>query len=134
VYHSFPHDHDYISGFTNFIQTANPSKYAEDFYLARLWVLSFNCSLSESDCVTFKNCPHNASLDWLPGDLFDMTMSQESYNMYNAVYTVTNSLHEMFLHQLEVEKIASGKGIVSSHSQVVSFPLDASLHGKSDFP
>jgi hypothetical protein len=31
-----------------------------------------------------------------------MTMSEESYNIYNTVYAVTSSLDEMFLHQIEV--------------------------------
>jgi hypothetical protein len=82
----FSHHHGDINGFTSFLQTVSPSKYPEDIYLARLWVLSFNCSFSESDCLTLENRPQNASLEWLPRHLFDMAMSEESYNIYSAMY------------------------------------------------
>ncbi|XP_048223626.1 vomeronasal type-2 receptor 116-like [Perognathus longimembris pacificus] len=93
----------------DFVKAANPSTYPEDFFLARLWFLSFNCSDSESDCVTWENCPHEASLDWLPGHIFDMTMSGDSYNVYNAVYAVAHALHEILLYQSEVQTIGNRK-------------------------
>jgi hypothetical protein len=108
----FAHHHGDISGFTKYIQTVNLSKYMEDFYLAMLWAVLFNCSLSESDCVPMENCSYNASLEWLPGHLLDMNLSEESYNIYNAVYAMSLSLHEMFLHQIEVESIGNGKEMV----------------------
>ncbi|KAM5237903.1 vomeronasal type-2 receptor 116-like [Ctenodactylus gundi] len=46
-----------------------------------------------------KNCPPNASLAWLPGNRFDVAMSDGSYNIYNAVYAVAHALHEMLLQQ-----------------------------------
>ncbi|XP_069859331.1 vomeronasal type-2 receptor 116-like [Dipodomys merriami] len=112
----FSHHHPDISGFKNYVREVNPSKHQEDFYLARLWVLSFNCSYSESDCVTWENCPQDASLEWLPGHIFEMAMSEESYNIYNAVYAVAHTIHKMLLHQTE----GNGKGIVPSPAQVIS--------------
>jgi hypothetical protein len=41
-----------------------------------------------------------------------MNLSEESYNIYNAVYAMSLSLHEMFLHQIEVESIGNGKEMV----------------------
>jgi hypothetical protein len=116
----FSYHYEDIFGFTNFIQTVNPSKYPEDFYLARLWILSFNCSFSETDCLTLDNCPHNVSLEWLPGHLSDMAMSEESYNIYNAVNAVTHSLQEMFLHHIKAQPTGNGKGMEFAPSQVVS--------------
>ncbi|XP_048203436.1 vomeronasal type-2 receptor 116-like [Perognathus longimembris pacificus] len=117
----FSHHHGDISGFTNFVRAANPSKYPEDFYLARLWFLSFNCSLSESDCITWENCPDNASLEWLPGHLFDMAISEESYNIYNAVHAVAQALHDLILCQAEVHTTANVKGVDFSFSQLHPF-------------
>ncbi|XP_048191033.1 vomeronasal type-2 receptor 116-like, partial [Perognathus longimembris pacificus] len=109
---AFSHDHPDVYGFTDFVKAVNPSTYPEDFFLARLWYLSFNCSDTEFDCVTWENCPHEASLDWLPGHIFDMTMSGESYNIYNAVYAVAQALHEILLHQTEVQTIENRKEII----------------------
>ncbi|XP_012888984.1 PREDICTED: vomeronasal type-2 receptor 116-like [Dipodomys ordii] len=117
----FSHHHSDISGFKNYVREVNPSKYPEDFYLARLWVLSFNCSYSESDCVTWENCPQDASLEWLPGHIFDMAMFEESYNIYNAVYAVAHALHKMLLHQTEMPLKGNGKGMVPSPAQLHPF-------------
>ncbi|XP_048191038.1 vomeronasal type-2 receptor 116-like, partial [Perognathus longimembris pacificus] len=118
---SFLQHHPDVSGFTDFVKAVNPSKYPEDFFLAWLWFLSFNCSDSESDCVTWENCPHEASLDLLPGHIFDMTMSGESYNIYNAVYAVAQALHEMLLHQTEVQTVANRKQTVPSSAKLNPF-------------
>ncbi|XP_042525739.1 vomeronasal type-2 receptor 116-like [Dipodomys spectabilis] len=117
----FSHHHPDILGFSDFVKPVNPSKYPEDFFLAILWFLSFNCSDSESDCVTWENCPHEASLDWLPEHIFDMTMSGESYHIYNAVYVVAQALHEMLLHQTKLQTMGNGKGTVTSPAQLHYF-------------
>ncbi|XP_042549555.1 vomeronasal type-2 receptor 116-like [Dipodomys spectabilis] len=47
------------------------------------------------------HCSYNATLHWLLRHIFDMTMSEESYNIYNAVYALAHALHQMFLHHME---------------------------------
>ncbi|KAM5262781.1 vomeronasal type-2 receptor 116-like [Ctenodactylus gundi] len=94
----FSNHHEEISGFKNFVEEANPSKYPEDTYLVTYWYNNFHCSFSESDC-TLKNCAPNISLAWLPVNRFDMALSDRSYNIYNAVYAVAHALHEMLLQQ-----------------------------------
>ncbi|XP_048191056.1 vomeronasal type-2 receptor 116-like [Perognathus longimembris pacificus] len=118
---AFSHHHPDVSGFTDFVKAVNPSKYPEDFFLAWLWFVSFNCSDSEFDCVTWENCPHESSLDWLPRQIFDMTMSGESYNIYNSVYAVAQAIHEMLLHQTEAQTIENRKETVSSPAQLHPF-------------
>ncbi|XP_069859369.1 vomeronasal type-2 receptor 116-like [Dipodomys merriami] len=76
---------------------------------------------AESDCVTWDNCLHDASLDWLPGHSFDMTMSGDSYNIYNAVYAVAQALHEMLLHQTEIQTMGNRKETVPSPAQMYPF-------------
>ncbi|XP_031240894.1 vomeronasal type-2 receptor 116-like [Mastomys coucha] len=102
----FSHHNEEITNFTDFIQTANPSKYPEDIYLHVLWHIFFNCSFFRKDCKIAQNCLPNASLGFLPGNIFDMAMSEESYNVYNAVYVVAHSLHEMIFNQFQTH----GKG------------------------
>ncbi|XP_060232034.1 vomeronasal type-2 receptor 116-like [Meriones unguiculatus] len=99
----FSHHHEEMVDFTNFVQTVNPYKYPEDTYLPKFWFLFFKCSFSESDCQLLENCQPNASLDLLPRHLFDPVISEESYNIYNAVYAVAFSLHEMNLQQIETQ-------------------------------
>ncbi|XP_048201831.1 vomeronasal type-2 receptor 116-like [Perognathus longimembris pacificus] len=121
VYLIFTHYHPEVSGFTNFVNAVKPSKYPEDYFLARLWFLSFNCSDSESDCVIWESCPHNASLGWLPGHIFDKTMSADSYNVYNTVYAVAQALHEMLHHQTEVQTMETRKWAVPSPTKLHPF-------------
>ncbi|XP_048200594.1 vomeronasal type-2 receptor 116-like, partial [Perognathus longimembris pacificus] len=120
----FLHHHSDISWFKHYVREVNPSKYPEDFFLARLWFLSFNCSYSESDCITWENCPQDASMEWLPGHLFEMTMTDESYNIYNAVYAVAHALHKMLLHQTE----GNGKWMVPSPAQLHPFLRKIQFH------
>ncbi|XP_048196597.1 vomeronasal type-2 receptor 116-like [Perognathus longimembris pacificus] len=127
----FRHHHVDVSGFTDFVKAVNPSKYPEDFFLARLWFLSFNCSDPESDCVTWDNCPHDSSLDWLHGHIFDMAMSGDSYNIYNAVYAVAHALHELLLHQTEIQTIGNRKGTGIFPAQLHPFLKNIQFHSST---
>nr|XP_006998288.2 vomeronasal type-2 receptor 116-like [Peromyscus maniculatus bairdii] len=108
----FSHHKEEIINFTDFVQTANPYKYPEDIYLHVLWHSFFNCSFLRKDCKIVGNCLPNASLGFLPGNIFDMAMSEESYNVYNAVYSVAQSLHEMTLNQVHFKTRGKGKKMV----------------------
>ncbi|XP_013364576.1 PREDICTED: vomeronasal type-2 receptor 116-like [Chinchilla lanigera] len=96
----FSHHHEEISGFKNFVQEATPFKYPQDTYLFMYWSENFDCSFSESDCA-LKNCRPNASLAWLPLNRFSTDMSDRSYNIYNAVYTVAHALHAMLFEEVQ---------------------------------
>jgi hypothetical protein len=45
----------------------------------------------------------------VPGHPFEMTMSEESYNIYSAIYAMAHILHEMLLHQIEKQPMGNGK-------------------------
>nr|XP_013001863.2 vomeronasal type-2 receptor 116-like [Cavia porcellus] len=96
----FSNHHEEISAFKNFVQEANPFRYPEDTYLTMYWLNHFRCSISDSDCA-LRNCTPNASLAQLPMNRFDTDMTDESYNIYNAVYAVAHALHEMLFQQTQ---------------------------------
>ncbi|XP_028617244.1 vomeronasal type-2 receptor 116-like [Grammomys surdaster] len=96
---------------TKFIQTVNPYKYPEDIYLPKFWHLFFMCSFSDIDCQLLANCQSNASLDMLPSFIFDMAISEESTNIYNAVYAVAHSLHQMNLQNVQIQPHENGKAV-----------------------
>nr|XP_058146301.1 vomeronasal type-2 receptor 116-like [Dasypus novemcinctus] len=117
----FSQHHGEIPGFKTFIQTVNPVKYPEDFYLTKLWFISFDCLLSESDCNTLENCPPNASLELMPWWQFDKDMNEGSYNVYNAVYAVAQSLQEMLLQRVEMQSVENGDGLIVEPWQLNPF-------------
>ncbi|XP_052052138.1 vomeronasal type-2 receptor 116-like [Apodemus sylvaticus] len=117
----FSHHHEEMVEFMNFVQTVNPYKYPDDDYLPKFWYLFFKCSFSKVDCQLLENCQPNASLDLLPRHLFDPAMSDEGYNIYNAVYAVAYSLHEMNLQQIQTQPYANGEDMVFSPWQLLPF-------------
>ncbi|CAO2589901.1 Vomeronasal type-2 receptor 116 [Lemmus lemmus] len=101
---AFAHHHAEISGFKNFIQRVNPLRYSDE-HLARLEWMNFNCGTSASMCKTLRNCSSNSSLEWLIAQTFDMAFSDDSYDIYNAVYTMAHVFHERLLHAMDVEEV-----------------------------
>uniref|UniRef100_A0A8C2MWE8 G-protein coupled receptors family 3 profile domain-containing protein n=1 Tax=Cricetulus griseus TaxID=10029 RepID=A0A8C2MWE8_CRIGR len=108
----FSLQHEQMAEFPNFIKTVNPFNYPEDIYLPKLWALFFQCSFSELDCQLVERCQPNASLELLPRHIIGMTMREESYNVYKAVYIVAHSLHEMSLQQVQMQPFESENKMV----------------------
>nr|XP_051687047.1 vomeronasal type-2 receptor 116-like [Oryctolagus cuniculus] len=96
-----PHKEE-IPGLKHFVKTANPSHYPEDFYFSKLWLFHLHCSLEGSFCGHIGSCPPNTSLEFLPGHIDLLTISDSSYLVYNAVYTVAHVLHKMILEKVEM--------------------------------
>lgn len=105
----FSHHCAEIPEFRKFIQTYNPSKYPEDYFLAVLWNTHFNCSFSGPDCKILGNCLSNVSLEMLPRNIWEVDMTEESYNVYNSVYAVAHSLHEISLKQVQSDPHENGE-------------------------
>ena len=101
---TFAHHHAEISGFKNFIQTVNPLKYSDE-YLARLEWMNFNCEISDSMCKTLRNGSSNSSLEWVIAQTFDMAFSDDSYDIYNAVYTMAHAFHRTLLQPVGNEEV-----------------------------
>ena len=93
----FSHQHSEMSGFKQFLQTVRPLNYSDEISLEKLWWIYFKCSLPSSNCNQLKNCPTRTLLKWLFRTPFGMCMSDSAHNLYNAVYAVAHTLHEMLL-------------------------------------
>ncbi|XP_051005354.1 vomeronasal type-2 receptor 116-like [Acomys russatus] len=117
----FSHHYVEKAKFNNFIQTVNPYKYPEDNYLPKFWYVFFKCSFSELDCKLLENCQPNASLELLPRHIFDPSMSEEGYNIYNAVYAVAYSLHELNLQLIQTQPYVNQEDMVFSPWQLLPF-------------
>uniref|UniRef100_G1U605 G-protein coupled receptors family 3 profile domain-containing protein n=1 Tax=Oryctolagus cuniculus TaxID=9986 RepID=G1U605_RABIT len=91
-----------IPGLKLFVKTAKPSHYPEDFYFSKLWLFHLGCSLEGSFCGHIGTCSPNTSLEFLPGHIDLLTISDSSYLVYNAVYTVAHVLHKMILEKVEM--------------------------------
>uniref|UniRef100_A0A8C6I5B5 Receptor ligand binding region domain-containing protein n=1 Tax=Mus spicilegus TaxID=10103 RepID=A0A8C6I5B5_MUSSI len=115
----FSHQQPEISGFEQFIKTVHPSNYSSEFSLAKLWWMYFRCSLPPSNCKKLKNCPIITVFKWLFMTPFGMAMSDTSYNLYNAMYAVAHSLHEMLLQQVDTWSNNAGKELEFDSWKVV---------------
>ena len=58
------------------------------------------------DHFTFNN-----TLEWLAKHKFDMVLSEEGYNLYNAVYAVAHTYHELILQHVESPEMAEPRGL-----------------------
>nr|XP_034345315.1 vomeronasal type-2 receptor 116-like [Arvicanthis niloticus] len=67
------------------------------------------------DHFTFKN-----TVQWLALNKFDMALSEEGYNLYNAVYAAAHTYHELSLQQVESQKMTEPKGVFTDCQQVAS--------------
>ncbi|XP_051018065.1 vomeronasal type-2 receptor 116-like [Acomys russatus] len=108
----FAHRHHENPNFRMFVESYNPFNYPEDHNLVRFWHSFFNCSISILDCKILDNCLPNASLAFSPLNIWEMDMTVDSYNMYNSVYAVAHSLHEMTVKQVELHSHLNGQGHV----------------------
>ncbi|XP_032092207.1 vomeronasal type-2 receptor 26-like [Thamnophis elegans] len=62
--------------------------------MRKFWWTLFDCSFHPNS-KGVKRCTGEEDLSKAPGSVFEMTMSGESYNIYNAVYSVAHALQAM---------------------------------------
>ncbi|XP_044512641.1 vomeronasal type-2 receptor 26-like [Gracilinanus agilis] len=109
-----------IPGFKAFLKAITPSKYPDDILLRRFWFSVFRCP-DQAESPALEICSPNASLETLPLCSFDMTMSGLSYTIYNAVYALVWTLHEMFMRKSENRPMADEEYLVPHSWQLHSF-------------
>ncbi|XP_054832642.1 vomeronasal type-2 receptor 26-like [Eublepharis macularius] len=85
-----------VQGFQGFLQSLNP-QVEEDGFIRIFWQQAFDCVFPDTDLgeATVDSCTGEEKLEGLPGPFFEMTMTGQSYSIYNAVYALAHALHAM---------------------------------------
>ncbi|XP_003511966.1 vomeronasal type-2 receptor 116 isoform X2 [Cricetulus griseus] len=117
---TYMHHHGKVSKFMNFMRTLNTSKYPVDISQMKMKWNFFNCSVSDTNYSSMNHYLYNTTLEWLSQHKFDMVWSEEGYNLYNAVYAVAHTYHEIILQQLESQNIAKPTGVFRDCHQMAS--------------
>ncbi|XP_039203198.1 vomeronasal type-2 receptor 26-like [Crotalus tigris] len=95
-----------VLGFTEFLRSLQPTWSKGDGFIRIFWEQAFNCLFPNSNEGKENNnsCTGKENLENLPGTLFEITMTSQSYSIYNAVHAIAHALHKMFLsstHRLD---------------------------------
>ncbi|XP_029140389.1 vomeronasal type-2 receptor 26-like [Protobothrops mucrosquamatus] len=94
---SFAIQSEEVLGFQEFLQTKNPTLAKKDSFINVFWGNAFECLFpnsmtAEEDRVT---CTGEEKLATLPTSIFEMHMTSQSYNVYNAVHVVAHALSDL---------------------------------------
>ncbi|XP_059108269.1 vomeronasal type-2 receptor 116-like isoform X4 [Peromyscus eremicus] len=100
-----------VSIFRHFRQIVNISKYPVDISQMRTKWNYFNCSVSETNFSSMNYYLFNTTVEWLSQHKFDMVMSAEGYNLYNAVYAVAHTFHEILYQLVDSQPVGELRGI-----------------------
>ncbi|XP_059108293.1 vomeronasal type-2 receptor 116-like isoform X7 [Peromyscus eremicus] len=117
---TFAHHHGKVFKFRNFMKIVDISKYPVDISQMRTKWNYYNCSVSETNFSSMNYYSFNTTLEWLSQHKFDMVMSAEGYNLYNAVYAVAHTYHEIIYQGIESLRTAKLRGLFRSCHQVAS--------------
>ncbi|XP_052019883.1 vomeronasal type-2 receptor 116-like isoform X2 [Apodemus sylvaticus] len=115
----FAHHRGEMPKFRNFMQTMDTDKYPVNISESILGWNYFNCSISKNRNI-MEHFKFNYTLEWTAMHKYDMALSEEGYNLYNAVYAVAHTYHELILQQVESQIPAEYKGIFPDCQQVSS--------------
>ncbi|XP_070584774.1 vomeronasal type-2 receptor 26-like [Erythrolamprus reginae] len=99
-------------GFHRFLQLRNSVAEDEDIFSRVFWEQAFECSFSNSilNTKSEKRCTGYEKLETLPDSVFELSMTGQSYSIYNAVYAVAHALHTMLTsHSKHRAMTSSGK-------------------------
>ena len=115
---TFAHHIGEIGKLRNFMQTMKTEKYPVNISESILGWNYFNCSIFKNS-NKMEHFKFNNTLEWTAQHKYDMALSEEGYNLYNAVYAVAHAYHELILQLVESQRIAEAKGIFIDCHQVM---------------
>ncbi|XP_063158748.1 LOW QUALITY PROTEIN: vomeronasal type-2 receptor 26-like [Candoia aspera] len=95
-------------GFQKFIQVRNHTAEKKDGFVKDFWEHAFNCFFPNSNEYG-KACTGEEKLEILPGSVFEMSMTGQSYNLYNIVHAVAPALHDMLSTKSKHQTITDEK-------------------------
>ncbi|XP_063158816.1 vomeronasal type-2 receptor 26-like [Candoia aspera] len=86
-----------MSAFQNFLLFQNPHSVTDSF-IRVFWEQAFKCLFPASgiDMENHRTCTGSEKLESLPQPFFEMSMTSQSYSVYNAAYAVVHALHALY--------------------------------------
>ncbi|XP_032772244.1 vomeronasal type-2 receptor 116-like isoform X3 [Rattus rattus] len=117
---TFAYHNGRIPKFRNFMQTMNTSKYPVDISQTILEWNYFNCLIFKNSDSEMNHFTSKNTEEWLAQHKSDMVLSEEGYNLYNAVYAVAHTYHELIFQEVESQKMLRHKGKFINCQQVAS--------------
>ncbi|XP_070810140.1 vomeronasal type-2 receptor 26-like [Pituophis catenifer annectens] len=120
-----------VVGFKEFLQTINPLSDYRDGFLQEVWEQAFDCSFPKPELqeTHSRQCTVEMKLEDLPGPVFEMEMTGQSYSVYNAVYAVAHALQA--LHMLGSNRRKTMMGKKSDVPNLQAWQLHSFLQGIS---
>ncbi|KAK9408925.1 type-2 vomeronasal receptor [Crotalus adamanteus] len=88
-----------VSEFSHFLMSLDPLNPQGDVFLPLWWEKVFACKIhkpGEMPSKGEKSCTGKENLMNLPSYMFEVSMSGESCNVYNAIYAVAHALHALY--------------------------------------
>ncbi|XP_060111059.1 vomeronasal type-2 receptor 26-like [Heteronotia binoei] len=94
---SFTVKYQEVTEFQNFLHVLHTHWPEEDGFLRVFWESAFNCLLLDSKLDGDPGqCTGEEKLESLPGPFFEMSMTAQSYSIYNAVHAIAQAVHAMY--------------------------------------
>ncbi|KAF7234851.1 hypothetical protein EYD10_18247 [Varanus komodoensis] len=86
-----------VPGFQEFLHLLNPHLPTGDGFLRGFWKEAFDCTFSASNVRNGISvpCTGKEELQSLPNTLFELSMTGQSYSIYNAVHAIAHTLQKM---------------------------------------
>ncbi|XP_042329740.1 vomeronasal type-2 receptor 26-like [Sceloporus undulatus] len=115
-----------VPGFQEFLENLNPIQ-SKIYLLKEFWCSAFICSLPmyNLNYPNLRNCMGEEKLRNLPGSVFEMRMSSQSYSIYNAVYALAHALH--YADSLRAKRKAIGTENSWKHMNIQPWQLRSFL-------
>ncbi|XP_054850281.1 vomeronasal type-2 receptor 26-like [Eublepharis macularius] len=101
-----------ILAFPKFLQSLRPNFPRGNGFIKTFWEQAFNCLFDDSveKVESSDICTGEEKLETLPGIVFEISMTGQSYSVYNSVYAIAHALHKFYTSRTKVrEKVDRGR-------------------------
>ncbi|XP_062992779.1 vomeronasal type-2 receptor 26-like [Elgaria multicarinata webbii] len=98
-----------VPGFQNFLLTLNPHSLNGDNFIRDFWEQAFDCLFLDAYAAGGSNgtCTGMETLQSLSGPFFEMSITPQSYSIYNAVHVVAHAVHAMCSSDTNLRPVTS---------------------------